>query len=72
MAEAWHRSSREDLKVAQSLFEKKHYVYSLYFCHLAVEKELKRIYLIHREEIPPLFTTWFVLLTKPSWILTKK
>ncbi|MFQ5632198.1 MAG: HEPN domain-containing protein, partial [bacterium] len=46
-------SSREDLKVAQSLFEKKHYAYCLFFCHLAVEKEIKRIYLIRRKKIPP-------------------
>lgn len=53
MAQAWRRSSQSDLKVARSLFEKKHYAYCLFFCHLSVEKELKRIYLLLNKEIPP-------------------
>jgi HEPN domain-containing protein len=35
------------------VFEKKHYAYCLFFCHLAVEKELKRLYLLHKKEVPP-------------------
>ncbi len=53
MAQAWRRSSRDDLAVAKSLLEKRHYAHCLFFCHLAVEKELKRIYLLRQKEIPP-------------------
>lgn len=53
LAQAWQRSSREDFKVAQSLFDKKHYAYCLFFCHLAVEKALKRIYLLRQQKLPP-------------------
>ncbi|NIR50173.1 HEPN domain-containing protein [candidate division KSB1 bacterium] len=53
VARAWRRSSQEDLRVARSLHEKKHYAYCLFFCHLAVEKELKRIYLLRCKEMPP-------------------
>ena len=35
------------------MLDKKHYAYCLFFCHLAVEKELKRLYLLRREELPP-------------------
>ncbi len=53
LALAWRRSSREDFKVAQSLFDKKHFAYCLFFCHLAVEKALKRIYLVRQQKLPP-------------------
>lgn len=53
LAHAWQRSSREDFKVAKSLFDKKHYAYCLFFCHLAVEKALKRIYLLRQQKLPP-------------------
>lgn len=53
LAKAWRSSSQEDLKVAYSMFDKKHYAYCLFFCHLSVEKELKRLYLLRREELPP-------------------
>lgn len=53
LAQAWQRSRREDFKVAKSLFDKKHYAYCLFFCHLAVEKALKRIYLLRQQKLPP-------------------
>ncbi len=53
LAQAWQRSSREDFKVAKSLFDKRHYAYCLFFCHLAVEKALKRIYLLRQQKLPP-------------------
>lgn len=53
LAQAWQRSSREDFKVAKSLFDNKHYAYCLFFCHLAVEKALKRIYLLRQQKLPP-------------------
>jgi HEPN domain-containing protein len=53
LAQGWQRSSREDFKVAKSLFDKKHYAHCLFFCHLAVEKALKRIYLLRQQKLPP-------------------
>jgi len=40
----WLEETEEALKVADHLFEKKDYSYSLFFGHLAVEKILKAIY----------------------------
>jgi len=44
----WLEESDEAFKVAEHLFDKKDYSYSLFFGHLAVEKLLKSIY-IHRK-----------------------
>jgi HEPN domain-containing protein len=38
---SWRESADKDWNVAQSLFKLKHYAYSLFFCHLVVEKLLK-------------------------------
>ena len=40
----WLKAAQKDLKVMKSLFEKKHYPYSLYFGHLVLEKTLKGYY----------------------------
>jgi len=40
----WLITAREDLKVMDSFYEKKHYPYSLYFGHLILEKALKGYY----------------------------
>lgn len=37
----WLKSSEYDLETAKDLFKSKRYPYSLYFCHLALEKILK-------------------------------
>lgn len=40
----WFKSSKEDFDVSQSLFEAKRYNYCLFFCHLSIEKYLKKLY----------------------------
>jgi len=40
----WLKAAHKDLKVMESLFETKHYAYSLYFGHLVLEKALKGYY----------------------------
>jgi HEPN domain-containing protein len=69
LARAWRKSSLDDFKVAKSLFEKKHYGYCLFFCHLAVEKELKRIYLLKRKEMPPQIHNLVRILEKAGIVL---
>lgn len=39
----WLVGAKNDLKVAESLFEKRHYPQCLFFVHLSVEKRLKAI-----------------------------
>lgn len=49
----WLEEGDEALKVAEHLFEKKDYSYSLFFGHLAVEKILKAIYVQKNGEHAP-------------------
>jgi HEPN domain-containing protein len=49
----WIEEADEALKVADHLFEKKDYSYSLFFGHLAVEKIIKAIYIKKKGEHAP-------------------
>lgn len=49
----WQDEAAEDLKVSGHLFEKGDYSYALFFCHLAIEKFLKSIYIKEKKEQPP-------------------
>ncbi len=50
---SWRESADKDWEVAQSLFKLKHYAYSLFFCHLVVEKLLKALAVQKTNEHPP-------------------
>lgn len=43
LVQYWTDGSDYDIKTSASLFQKKRYPYTLFFCHLAVEKLLKAI-----------------------------
>jgi HEPN domain-containing protein len=49
----WIDSSIEDLETAAILLEKKRYLHGLFFCHLAVEKTLKGLYVKTKDELAP-------------------
>ena len=49
----WLTSAQQDWEVAQHLFEKKDYAYSLFFGHLTVEKILKAIFTDQHDKTPP-------------------
>lgn len=49
----WIVEADEARQVAQHLFDKKDYSYSLFFGHLAVEKLLKAIYTVRKNEQAP-------------------
>lgn len=50
----WLTSADYDLEVAQSLFQKKKYHYSLFFGHLALEKILKAIFVKRKSSHAPI------------------
>ncbi|OGG16088.1 hypothetical protein A3D77_02130 [Candidatus Gottesmanbacteria bacterium RIFCSPHIGHO2_02_FULL_39_11] len=50
---AWVKSGQEDLDVAEDLFKKKRYSYSLFFCHLSLEKILKAVFIAKNDDAPP-------------------
>lgn len=67
----WLESSEDDWKVANHLFEKGDYSYSLFFGHLTIEKILKAIYVNKRGEIPPYTHRLVYLAEKVSLTLSE-
>jgi len=49
----WISLADYDLKVADSLLEKEHYIYVGFMCHQAIEKMLKAIYVNKINSTPP-------------------
>jgi HEPN domain-containing protein len=49
----WIELSEYDLKVAESMLEKGHYIYVGFMCHQSVEKMLKAVYVKKHETAPP-------------------
>ena len=49
----WIKTSKEDFRAAESLFEKKLYPQCLFFCHLSLEKLLKALVIKTTENHPP-------------------
>lgn len=51
----WREEAQEALQVAGHLFEMRDYSYALFFGHLAVEKILKALYVVKKnEQAPPI------------------
>lgn len=61
----WQEGAERDFKVAQGLSELGHYAYALFFCHLALEKMLKAVYVSQNKKHAP-FTHKLVLLAEES------
>ena len=60
-------SSEEDWKIAQKLFRSKDYGYSLFFCHLTLEKLIKAI-LVKKTNEPAPYSHDLSLLAKQAGI----
>jgi len=52
-AEEWFRQADYDFKTAQAMFKAKRYLYTVFFCHLSIEKALKGIYAQRLKKDPP-------------------
>lgn len=50
---AWRKSAEEDLSIASKLFRSRDYSYALFFCHLALEKILKAVFIAKKDDAPP-------------------
>jgi HEPN domain-containing protein len=51
--EEWFGQADYDLETAEILFKNKRYVYTIFMCHLSIEKALKGIYTKRFNEAPP-------------------
>ena len=49
----WIDGSAEDISTAQILIEKERFLHGLFFCHLAMEKVLKAVYVKIKNEFAP-------------------
>lgn len=49
----WWQQSDYDLATADYLFQGGRYLYSVFLCHLAIEKSLKGLYYNRFQELPP-------------------
>ncbi len=49
----WRRGSRASLKLAELAHQAGEYALALFHCHLAVEKSLKAVYILQKEDNPP-------------------
>lgn len=64
VSQYWLKTAKNDFKVMEDLFNKRHYTYSLFFGHLVIEKTLKAYYLIKNEKHAPLTHQLIVLAEK--------
>lgn len=58
--------------MAKSLFQNKHYSHCLFFCHLALEKYLKAIYVLRNDAHAPYIHDLVVLAKRSELQLTAK
>lgn len=49
----WQEGAERDVKVAEGLVQLGHYAYALFFCHLALEKMLKAVYVSRNKKHAP-------------------
>jgi len=52
-SEEWFLQADYDLGTAEILFKNKRYVYTIFMCHLSIEKALKGIYTKIHKKTPP-------------------
>lgn len=49
----WFRQADYDMKTAEIMFDNKRYIYTVFMCHLSIEKALKGLYAETLKEVPP-------------------
>ena len=49
----WFKQAAYDMKTAQAMLDTKRYIYSVFMCHLSIEKALKGLYTQILGEVPP-------------------
>jgi HEPN domain-containing protein len=62
--EEWLKQSDYDMETARFMFEGGRYFYSVFMCHLSIEKALKGLYYEKMKEVPPKVHNLVYLLNK--------
>jgi len=60
----WFKQADYDLKTAEYLFKGKRYVYTVFMCHLSLEKTLKGLYQEKLNKLPPKVHNLIYLIEK--------
>ena len=60
----WFKQAAYDLKTAEYLFKGKRYVYTVFMCHLSLEKTLKGLYQEKLNKLPPKVHNLIYLIEK--------
>lgn len=68
----WLKQAVYDLETAEAMFATKRYIYSVFMCHLSVEKLLKAIYAKELKEDPPKIHDLIYLVKKVQLELPHK
>lgn len=53
LSDEWIKQSDYDLNTARDMFNAGRYIYTVYMCHLAIEKALKSLVIVATGEAPP-------------------
>lgn len=64
----WLKQSDYDYQVAKSLYEKRHYIYTAFMCHFAIEKALMGLLEQRLKESPP-WTHDLIYLSNKSQVM---
>ncbi|MEK7274837.1 MAG: HEPN domain-containing protein, partial [Candidatus Desantisbacteria bacterium] len=51
--EEWLRQAEYDIQTAEAMLQTKRYIYTVFMCHLAIEKTFKARYTKRLNKIPP-------------------
>lgn len=43
-SEEWFTQAKYDLETAEAMFKTRRYIYTVFMCHLSIEKALKGVY----------------------------
>lgn len=52
-SEEWFRQAKYDLETAKAMFETRRYIYTVFMCHLSLEKGLKGLFAKNLQKDPP-------------------
>lgn len=52
-SEEWSKQADYDIKTAEAMFKAGRYIYTVFMCHLSIEKALKGLYAKNLQKIPP-------------------
>jgi len=64
LAKEWLKQADYDIETAEFMFQGGRYFYSVFMCHLSIEKALKGLYQITLDELPPKTHNLIYLLNK--------